>query len=175
MFNWFPGLLIAALAFVLRVAVHVGREPGGVDTWYLLAYADAVRRKPGFDIRLPQYLLQDERQSYPPLFPMLLALVPTAWLRRWFWVVSPAIDCAHLLFLYFVCYRITASAVIASLSAAAYAFTPQLVSDTRSLSARPFGALLCSLALVLFPSRPMAPCLGAHGSTPGHWRWPRSR
>ena len=69
-----PALLIAAVAFVLRTLVHVGREPGGVDTWYLLAYADAVRKKPGCDVRLPQNLLQDERQSYPPLFPMLLAL-----------------------------------------------------------------------------------------------------
>jgi hypothetical protein len=24
---------------------------------------------------------------------MLLALLPGGWLRRWFWVVSPAIDC----------------------------------------------------------------------------------
>jgi hypothetical protein len=144
-----PALLIAAVAFVLRTLVHVGREPGGMDTWYLLAYADAVRKKPGFDVRLPQYLLQDERQSYPPLFPMLLAMLPGAWLRRWFWIISPAIDCAHLFFLYFVCYRITASAEVASLAAAAYAFTPQLISETRSLSARPFGALLCSLALVL--------------------------
>ncbi len=132
-----------------RTLVHPRPRSGVVDTRYLLAYADAVRRKPGFDVRLPQYLLQDERPSYPPLFPMLLALLPSAWLRRWFWVISPGIDCTHLLFLYFVCYRITASTAMASLAAAAYAFTPQLVSDTRSLSARPFGALLCSLALLL--------------------------
>ena len=142
-------LLIAAVAFALRTLVHVGREPGGVDTWYFLAYADAVRQKPGFDVRLPQYLLQDERQSYPPLFPMLLALVPGPWLRRWFWVVSLAIDCVQMLFLYFVAYRITASTAVAALAASTFAFTPQLVSDARSLSARPFGALLCSGALVL--------------------------
>jgi hypothetical protein len=146
---WWAGALIVAVAFALRIAVHVGRVPGGVDTWYYLAYADAVRRRPSFDVRLPQYLLQDERQSYPPLFPMLLALLPGGWLRRFYWVVSPAIDCAHLLLLYFVTFRITYSVPVAALAAATYAFTPQLVSETRSLSARPFGALLNSVAMVL--------------------------
>lgn len=145
---WLIGALIAAAAFALRTGVHVGRAPGGVDTWYYLAYADAVRRRPSLEVRLPQYLLQDERQSYPPLFPSLLALVPARWLRRLFWVISPAIDCAHLLLLYFVTYRLTASLAVAALAAAAYACTPHLVSETRSLSARPFGALLHSLAML---------------------------
>ncbi len=67
------GAVVAAVAFLLRVGVNLGRSPSGVDTWYYLAYADAVRARPGLDVRLPQYLLQDERQSYPPLFPSLLA------------------------------------------------------------------------------------------------------
>src|SRR5882672_4483017 len=111
---------IAIVAFALRVAVHAGRTPGGVDTWYYLAYADAFRRRPSLDVRLPQYLLQDERQSYPPLFPSLLALLPSQWLRRWFWMVAPAIDCLHLLLLYFVALRLTASLPVAAIAASAY-------------------------------------------------------
>src|SRR5687767_11878331 len=82
---WLTGAAIAVLAFALRVLVHAGRTPGGVDTWYYLAYADAFRRRPSLDVRLPQYLLQDERQSYPPLFPSLLSLIPAGVLRRWYW------------------------------------------------------------------------------------------
>jgi hypothetical protein len=155
-------LLVAAVAFVLRIAVHAGRTPGGVDTWYYLAYADAFRRRPSFDVRLPQYLLQDERQSYPPLFPSLLALFPSSWLRRWYWTLSPAIDCVHLLLLYFVAFRLTASPVVATIAAATYAFTPQLISETRSLSPRPFGALLHSVAMIL---------LLKYTLTSGHWTW----
>jgi hypothetical protein len=143
------GAAIAVLAFLVRVAVHRGRTPGGVDTWYYLAYADAVRRRPSLFVRLPQYLLQDERQSYPPVFPTLLALLPQAFLRRWYWTVSPAIDCVHLLLLYVVTLRLTASVTVGAFAAAAYAFTPHLVSETRSLSARPFGALLHSVAVLL--------------------------
>jgi len=79
------GLFCASVAFVLRVVVHFGRQPGGVDTWYHLAYARAVRRQRRLDPSLPLYLLQDERQSYPPLFPLFLALLPERWLDRWFW------------------------------------------------------------------------------------------
>jgi hypothetical protein len=140
---------IAALAFLLRIAVHAGRTPGGVDTWYYLAYAHAFRRRPSLDVRLPQYLLQDERQSYPPLFPSLLALLPRAWRQRGYWLIAPAIDCVHLLLLFFVTHRLTASVPVAALAACTYAVTPQLVSETRSLSARPLGALLHSGAMLL--------------------------
>jgi len=143
------GLLLVALAFALRVAVHAGRPPSGVDTWYYLAYADAFRGRPSLNVRLPQYLLQDERQSYPPLFPALLALLPSAFLRRFFWTVSPAIDCVHLLLLYWLAFRITGSLSVAVATGAIFAFTPQLVAETRSLNARSFGALLHSLAMVL--------------------------
>ncbi len=143
------GAALAALAFVLRVAIHWGRTPSGVDTWYYLAYADAVRRRPGFDVRLPQYLLQDERQSYPPLFPSFLALFPREWLRKWFWVVSPAIDCLHLLLLYWLTFKIMREPAVCVVTACVYAFTPQLISETRSLNGRSFGALLHTIAIVL--------------------------
>jgi hypothetical protein len=143
------GAPIIGIAFALRVAVHAGRPPGGVDTWYYLAYADAFRTRPGLDVRLPQYLLQDERQSYPPLFPMALALLPSRWLRRWFWAVSPLIDCVHLALLYWLAFKITASIPVAAVSGCVYAFTPQLISETRSLMPRSFAALLHSIAVVV--------------------------
>jgi hypothetical protein len=143
------GVALFLLALAVRVVVHAGRTPGGVDTWYYLAYADAFRKSPSLDVRLPQYLLQDEQQSYPPVFPSLLAALPAAWLRRRYWLVSPLIDCAHLLLLYVVTLRITDSVAVAAIAAATYAFTPQLVSETRSLSARPFGALLHSVGVLL--------------------------
>jgi hypothetical protein len=142
---------LAGVAFLIRTIVHVGRRPGGVDTWYHLAYAEAFRRHPSLDVRLPQYLLQDPRQSYPPLFPSLLALLPARWLDRHYWVVSPVVDCVHLLLLYAVTYRLTNSIAVGAIAAATYAFTPHLISETRSLSPRPFGALLHTVAvLVLF-------------------------
>lgn len=142
-------LALTAIAFLLRIGVHVGRLPSGVDTWYYLAYADAARVRPRIQVQLPQYLLQDVRQSYAPLFPLFLALVPKRLLRQWFWIVSPVVDCVHLGLLYWLCYRITGSTFAAGIAGAIYAFTPQLISETRSLNGRAFGALLHSLAMLL--------------------------
>ena len=78
---------IGALAFLARTAVLLGREPGGVDSWYYLCYARAFRKAPGLKVRLPQYLLQDQQQSYAPVFPSLLALIPEKILGRIFWAM----------------------------------------------------------------------------------------
>jgi hypothetical protein len=53
-----------------------------------------------------------------------------------------------LALLHFVTFRLTASLAVAALAASAYACTPHLISETRSLSARPFGALLHSVAMI---------------------------
>ena len=143
------GAAIAGAAFLVRTVVHVGRTPGGVDTWYYLAYAAAFRRRPSLDVRLPQYLLQDEKQSYPPLFPSLLAVLPERWLDRGYWAVAPLVDCVHLLLLYAVTFRLTNSVAVGAIAAATYAFTPHLISETRSLTPRPFGALLHTAAVLL--------------------------
>lgn len=161
-FEWWLAILpIAAAAFALRVGVHAGRTPGGVDTWYYLAYADAFRRRPSLDVRLPQYLLQDERQAYPPVFPSLLGLLPRRLLQRAYWAIAPAVDCVHLMLLAYVAHRLTASLTVAALAAGAYAVTPQLVSEVRSLTPRPLGALLASLALLVLLKAVVVPTVSA--------------
>jgi hypothetical protein len=142
------GLLLALAAVAVRAGVTVGRRAGGVDTWYYLAYADAFRARPSLDVRLPQYLLQDERQSYAPLFPSALALLPAVVRKRYYWLVSPAVDAVHLLVLYTVAYRLTGSLSVALATGVIFAITPQLVSETRSLNGRSFGILLHSLAML---------------------------
>jgi hypothetical protein len=142
------GVLLASAALVLRTAVHLGRAPGGVDTWYFLAYADGVRRSPGLAVRLPQYMLQDEEQSYPPLFPHLLALLPEQWLLRYYWTLSPLVDCCHLLLLYGLTLRTTGSLAIAGIAGTVYATTPHLVAETRTLNPRGLAALLHTLAVL---------------------------
>src|SRR5688572_5498146 len=79
---------------------------------------------------------------------MLLALIPRGWLRRFYWTVSPLNDCVHLLLLYWVAFRMTDNVAVAAIAAATYAFTPHLISETRSLSARPFGSLLHSFTIL---------------------------
>jgi hypothetical protein len=153
---------IGALAFFARTAVLFGREPGGVDSWYYLCYARAFRKAPGLKVSLPQYLLQDEEQSYAPVFPSLLALIPEDLLRRIFWAISPGIDCLTLILLFLLALKLTGAPTVAVIAALAYAVSPTLISETRALSPRSFGVLLHAVSLVLL--------LRASIGVP-HWTW----
>ena len=148
------GLLVVgcaevALALYLRLRIFIGSQPGGVDTWYYLASAKAIRTQKRLPISLPQYLLHDKTESYPPVFPLFLAALPQAWLRRYFWLVSPLIDTAHLLLLYVLSYRLTESVLAAGVAGLIYAVTPQLISETRNLNGRAFASLLATIAMLV--------------------------
>lgn len=153
---------IGALAFLARTAVLFGREPGGVDAWYYLSYARAFRARPGLKVRLPQYLLQDEEQSYAPIFPSLLGLIPERVLGRIFWAISPGIDCLTLILLFLLALKLTAAPTVALIAALAYAVSPTLISETRALSPRSFGVFVHAISLVLL--------LRAFIGVP-HWTW----
>src|SRR5215831_5543839 len=92
----FVGVGLIGLAIYLRLRVFVGTRPGGVDTWYYLASAEAIRTQRRLPIRLPQYLLQDPEESYPAVFPLFLAALPPNWLRSYFWLISSLIDAVPL-------------------------------------------------------------------------------
>src|SRR3954465_11501205 len=89
------GLGLVGLALYLRLRVFIGTRPGGVDTWYYLASATAIREQRRIPIRLPQSLLHAPTESYPIVFPLFLAALPQHLLRRYFWLVSPLLDALH--------------------------------------------------------------------------------
>src|SRR5205823_9741947 len=97
---------------------------------------------------LPQYLLHEERESYPAVFPLFLALLSPNWLRTYFWLLSPIIDAVHLLLLYLLCFRLTDSVLAAGTAGLIYAVTPQLISETRNLNGRAFASLLQTITML---------------------------
>src|SRR5919202_2947212 len=142
------GLGLAGLALYLRLRIFFSTRPGGVDTWYYLASAAALRQQKRLPIRLPQYLLHEPTESYPAVFPLFLAALPQAWLNRNFWLVSPIIDALQLLLLYLLSFRLTDSVLAAGTAGLIYAITPQLISETRNLNGRAFASLLQTVAMV---------------------------
>jgi hypothetical protein len=162
------GMALVGLALYLRLRIFIGTRPGGVDTWYYLASAEAIRRQKRLPIRLPQYLLHDSQESYPAVFPLFLALLPQAWLRNYFWLLSPIVDCIHLLLLYLLSFRLTDSVLAAATAGLIYAVTPQLISETRNLNGRAFASLLQTICMIvllrsLIPSTGLT--AGISGST----------
>src|SRR5215467_10329696 len=143
------GLALVGLALFLRLRIFIGTRPGGVDTWYYLASVEAIRQQKRLPISLPQYLLHDATESYPPIFPLFLAALPQNWLRRYFWLVSPLVDVVHLVLLYVLSYRLTDSLLAAGVAGLIYAVTPQLISETRNLNGRAFASLLLTVAMLV--------------------------
>src|SRR5918995_1833963 len=164
------GVALVGLGLYLRLRVFIGTRPGGVDTWYYLASADAIRRQKRLPISLPQYLLHDRTESYPVVFPLFLALLPHQWLKRFFWLVSPLIDSAQLLLLYLLAYRLTDSVLAAATAGLIYAVTPQLISETRNLNGRAFASLLQTLAMVTL-LRSEIPSTGPTAQLVGSGEW----
>src|SRR5712691_8660705 len=161
------GLALVARALYLRLRIFIGTRPGGVDTWYYLASAEAIRTQKRLPIRLPQYLLHDKSESYSAVFPLFLALLPPDWLRAYFWLLSPVIDAVHLLLLYLLAFRLTDSVLAAATAGLIYAVTPQLISETRNLNGRAFASLLQTICMItllrsIIPSTgPTASLIGA--------------
>ena len=143
------GLGLVGLAAYLRLRTFIGTRPGGVDTWYYLASADAIRKQKGLPISLPQYLLHEATESYPAVFPLFLSFLPASWLRSYFWLVSPIIDAVQLLLLYLLTFRLTDSVLAAGTAGLIYAVTPQLISETRNLNGRAFASLLQTITMLV--------------------------
>jgi hypothetical protein len=143
------GLALVGLAMYLRLRIFIGAQPGGVDTWYYLAFAEALRLKKRLPVSLPQYLLGDRTESYPIVFPLFLASLSPRWLRAYFWLLSPIIDAVHLLLLYLLAFRLTDSVLAAGTAGLIYAVTPQLISETRNLNGRAFASLLNTVAMLV--------------------------
>ncbi|MBV8717419.1 MAG: hypothetical protein JOZ65_20340 [Chloroflexi bacterium] len=143
------GFALVGLALYLRLRIFIGKRPGGVDTWYYLASAEAIRKRKWLPISLPQYLLHDETESYPAVFPIFLALLPERWRKSYFWLISPLIDAIQLLLLYLLTFRLTDSVLAAGTAGLIYAVTPQLISETRNLNGRAFASLLQTLCMLV--------------------------
>jgi hypothetical protein len=160
------GLGLVGLALYLRLRIFIGTRPGGVDTWYYLASAEAIRSQKRLPIRLPQYLLHEQTESYPAVFPLFLALLPQAWLQSYFWLLSPIIDAVHLLLLYLLAFRLTDSVLAAGTAGLIYAVTPQLISETRNLNGRAFASLLQTVTMLVL-LRSVIPSLGPSATLTG--------
>lgn len=143
------GLGLVGLALYLRLRVFIGTRPGGVDTWYYMASAEAIRSQKQLPISLPQYLLHEDKESYPAIFPLFLALLPPNWLRSYFWLISPIVDSVQLLLLYLLAFRLTDSVLAAGTAGLIYAVTPQLISETRNLNGRAFASLLQTITMLV--------------------------
>lgn len=148
--GWLAGLALCMGALYLRVCLHLGREAGGVDTWYYLRYVRELQQTRRFPVNLPEYVLDIGEQWYPPVFPLALSWFPLRWLERARGFISPLIDCLQLALLYVFTLRNTDSVSMALIAGSIYAVMPTLVAENVNLNSRAFGSLMMTVIMMAF-------------------------
>jgi hypothetical protein len=142
------GLL--GLAVMLRLVPRWWSPDGaGVDHWFWKTYIETYRDTRVFPPVLPQYRL-DEHQWYPPLFPLLLASLPTRVFDSYNHLVAIAIDMLRMLLLLSVAYwQSDGNLRVIAIAGLIYATIPIQTSYNIQLNPRGLGALMLEVILVL--------------------------
>lgn len=145
---------IACAAALLVVAAVRGAflarsRPGAVDHYYWILAARAYRTQRGLPVRIPgKYLLEDERQAYPPGYGTILALFSDTLLcsPRSAWL-SVVLDAATLVVLVGASIALGLPGWSVVVVLVIYGLAPVLVAYNTQLNARVLGnlALVASL------------------------------
>lgn len=158
---------VALLAAALWLRIRPTRRArlGGVDAWFYLLYAEALRRQRRLPARLENYLLDIEEQWYPPLFALLLACFPAATRVRVKDWVAPVIDVAHMTVSMAVAAALGAPPVGILLAGAVYAVMPAIVMEFSTLNSRSLGSLLFTLTFLFAAAQLASPGWAAFATT----------
>jgi hypothetical protein len=139
-------LLVAAVRFAF---VSASRN-GTVDHYYWILAARSYRAQRGFPVRIEgKYLLEDERQTYPPGFGWFLALFPETLLRGTasVWIVV-ALDAATLAMLLVAASALGVGAWGLVALVAVYGLAPVLVAYNTQLTSRGLGSFFLVVKLL---------------------------
>ena len=141
-------LALMALGLWLRRLPSRGGHVRGVDAWFYLLYAGALRRQRRLPAQLQHFVLDIKEQWYPPLFPALLALLPETWRVRAKEWVSPIVDVLQLLLLLLTAAFFVAEPTAVLLAGLIYAVTPTLVYEHSTLNSRALASLIFTLVML---------------------------
>jgi len=142
-------IILVLFAFFIRVKPIWKSRYRGVDTYYFLLCAQEFRRNKKIPIVLPPYYLLDiQEQWYPPGFTVFLSLFNGRFVKKYYWILSPAVDCLIVALLYVLTYLITASMAAAILAGFLYALTPAVIVECSSLNSRSLGCLFLIAAML---------------------------
>jgi hypothetical protein len=145
---------VLAASLLARAAILRISASAAVDHYYWLLAARAYRSRSRLPARIPgKYLLEDERQAYPPFLGWLLSLLPegllTSGLTRWYAQIVDGILAALML-----SYAWTAGLPVASAAVIVLVIgtAPVLAAYNTQLTSRAFGNLFLVIAVLFAAS-----------------------
>lgn len=133
------GIAVGVAFLALRIAPMWPLRNRGCDAYYFLLTAEAWREGRRIPIRLPPYyILESEEQDYPPLFSIMLGLLPARVVERRYWAINHVVDLLSLgALMAFVASESGLSWAIGA--GLIYGATPLLVHEYATLTSRSLG------------------------------------
>ena len=140
--------VMALAAFFRSLAFLLSPDGAGVDHWFWKSYVETYRRTKVFPPELPQYVL-DDKQWYPPLFPLMLSVLPKRVFDSWSHIVAIVIDLARMLLLLAVAHWLTGGNLrVIAVAGLIYATIPIQTSYNIQLNPRGLGAIMLDALLI---------------------------
>jgi hypothetical protein len=134
-------LLILFALFIREMPNYlVAQGATGVDQWFWKAYIKTLRNQKKMPPHLPQFLL-DEKQWYPPLFPFVIAKLPTVIFEKYANKLSILIDLLRMSLLLLAVWWLSESLLALVVAGIIYSITPLLISYNMQLNPRGLAAL----------------------------------
>lgn len=142
-------ILLVLFAFFVRVKPIWKNRYRGCDAYYFLLCTEEFKRNKKIPIVLPPYYLLDiQEQWYPPGFIVFLSLFPEKFVKKHYWILSPAVDCLIVALLYALTYWITGNIVAAIVTGFLYSITYPVISECQNLNSRLLACLLLIVTMV---------------------------
>ena len=145
-------MIIAAfpLSVLVRAWPRLRIKNYGIDAFFYMVYARAIRRQKRLPVRFDTYILDPGEQRYPPGFPLLIALFPERFIVKYNWLVNPVIDSLLGCGLGAFTWTATQNSTAVALALVAQILTPTLVHECSSMNSRIFGNVLFTVVMLIF-------------------------
>lgn len=143
MFEYLLFALISSIFFLARLMpVHRGGKQG-CDAYYFLLCAESFRKHKKIPIVLEEYYtLEPQEQWYPPLFSVILGLIPKQALEKYHWVFNQILDYFTLVILFLLLLKLS-GIYLASLFCIVYSLSGAILNELKSLTSRSLTLPLC--------------------------------
>lgn len=146
---WFYFITLIILSTSLRICPHFIAPRGvGVDHWYWKAYIEEYQKNKCLPPALPQFLLE-KYQWYPPLFPVLISMLPKSLFDQNSKFLAIGLDQMRMAILMSIAYLLTDSLNSLIGAGVTYALTPILISYNAQLNPRGLAALFLDIIVLL--------------------------
>ena len=143
------GILVILFAFFVRVKPIWKSRYRGWDAYYFLLCVEEFRKRKKLPIVLPPYFLLDaQEQWYPPGFVVFLSLLPDRFVKKYYWALSPAVDCLIVAMLYALTCWITGNIIAAIVAGLLYSLSYSVILECQNLNSRLLACFLLIVTMV---------------------------